>query len=405
MTNQHVLEGVTVLDFTQYLAGPTSTRALAQMGATVIKVELPPVGDMSRLVPVIKDGRSAFYMQHNRGKQSLGLNVRDPRGREILRALIPKVDVLVENYSPGVIARHGLDWETVHALNPRLVMCSISGFGQQGPLSQMRGFDFVCAGYAGVLGMFGYPDRPPVSPPASVGDVATGMNAAAAIGGALYRALRTGEGQYIDTSLLDAYFNMNDAGVEMYSASGGRQLLTRSGSHHALLAPAGVFRGPGGDVVIFSISPAQWVGLCEAMGRPELAADPRFADHPSRIANLQAMVAAVEQWMEGQTSVEQVVALLQEHGVPCGPVLDMAQATEHPHVKARRMVHSLHDERLGEFKVPAPPFRFSGVPDPPALQAPVLGQHNEVILRTYLNYSPAQVRELAQAGVLLSGKV
>ena len=404
MTNQHVLEGVTVLDFTQYLAGPTSTRALAQLGAKVIKVELPPVGDMSRLVPVIKQGRSAFFMQHNRGKQSLGLNVRDPRGREILRALIPQVDVLVENYSPGVIARHGLDWETVHALNPRLVMCSISGFGQHGPLSAMRGFDFVCAGYAGVLGMFGYPDRPPTIPPASLGDVATGMNAAAAISAALYRALRTGEGQYIDTSLLDAYFNMNDAGVEMYSASGGTHLLTRSGSHHALLAPAGVFRAPGGAVVILVISPAQWEGLCAAMGRPELAADPRFTDHAARIANLEAMVAEVEDWMAGLADVDEVLTRLEEQGVPCGPVLDMAQALEHPHVKARGMLHSLYDERLGEFKVPAPPFKFSGVPDPPALQPPVLGQHNEDILCTMLDYTPEQVRELAAAGVLLIGE-
>ena len=216
----HVLDGYKVLDFTQVLAGPTVTRLMAEMGAEILKVELAPNGDLSRALPFLKDGRSAYFIQQNRGKKSLCLDAKNPKGLEILKSLVEKVDVLVENYAPGTIGRLGLDYETVKQINPRLVMCSVSAFGQTGPLSNRPGYDYIAQAYSGVTSMIGEPDDAPYIPLVGMGDVSTGVHAALAILAALRYRDRTGAGQHLDIALLDVYYHYHEASVHTYSGSG-----------------------------------------------------------------------------------------------------------------------------------------------------------------------------------------
>ena len=286
---QHLLSGYTVLDFTQVLAGPTVTRLMAEMGAEIIKVEMMPNGEISRSLPFMKEGRSAYFIQQNRGKKSLCIDPRHPKGQEILKELIKKVDVLVENFSPGTIARLGFGYDVVKELNPRIIMCSISALGQTGPLSAVPGYDYIGQAYAGVTYMIGDPDGAPSFPMLGIGDVSTGVHAYAAIASALLYRERTGKGQYLDIALLDAYFHCHELNVQLYSGTGGAVQPKRSGSHHYAISPAGLFKGKDTYLFILCLE-HQWAVLCRAMGKPELIADPRFATNAKRVEHQVEMI-------------------------------------------------------------------------------------------------------------------
>ena len=244
-SRQGMLAGYKVLDFTQIVAGPTTTRLLAEMGAEVIKVEQAPKGDPARLNGILKKGRSGYFVQHNVCKQSLCVNLKTEEGRGIVRGLIPHMDVVVENYSPGAIKRLGFAYEELQKLNPRIIMCSISALGQTGPLSHVPGYDYIAQAYSGFSEVTGERGRAPAMPQAAIGDVSTGVHAFGAIACALLHRERTGEGQYIDVSLLDAYIHSHDFTIQSHSASGGKFVPTRSGAHHMGLAPCGIFQGKG----------------------------------------------------------------------------------------------------------------------------------------------------------------
>ena len=286
-TLRHVLDGYKVLDFTQVLAGPTVTRLMAEMGAEIIKVELAPNGDFSRGFPYIRDGRSAYYIQQNRGKKSLCVDVKKPEGHKIIERLIPKVDVVVENYAPGVIKRMGFDYPAVRALNERIVMCSISAFGQSGPLSSEPGYDNIAQAYAGVTYMIGDPNGPPSIPMLGLGDVSTGAHAMGAVVAALLHRERARVGQYLDISILDSYFHCQEMNVQVYSSSNGEIKPKRSGFHHPQICPAGVFHSKDGYLIIMAFLDHQWATLCKVMGKPELAEDERFNTNASRLENLE----------------------------------------------------------------------------------------------------------------------
>lgn len=396
---KHVLDGYKVLDFTQVLAGPTVTRLMAEMGAEIIKVELAPTGDLSRALPFLKDGRSAYFIQQNRGKKSLCIDAKNPRGLEILKALVTKTDVLVENFAPGTIKRLGLDYETVRQLNPRLVMCSVSAFGQTGPLSDRPGYDYIAQAYAGVTYMIGEPDGPPYFPMLGVGDVSTGVHAVAAIACALLYRERTGKGQYLDISLLDAYFHCHEMNVQMYSGSKGAVKPKRSGTQHYAVCPIGLFKGKETYLFIMAL-PHQWPILCRAMGRPELADDPRFVDNAKRVENMAGVVQAIEGWLASTASDDEAVRILEAARIPVAPVLSIEQAVNHPHLQYRRTVRRVTDRAFGELDIPGMPLRFSAFPDELPLQAPFLGEHNEEVLSAYLGYTSEQVRKLESEGVL-----
>ena len=399
---RHILDGYKVLDFTHFIAGPTATRLMAGMGAEIIKVELAPKGDQAREIEFIRDGRSAYFIQQNRGKRSLCLDMRTPEALAIVKGLIPKMDVMVENFAPGVIANMGLDYATVKALNPRIVMCSISALGQTGPLARDTGFDFIGQAYAGITSLIGEEDGPPYMPMVAIGDVSTGVHAMGAIACALLYRERAGEGQYIDISLLDSYFHCQTIGVELYSASGGAREINRSGLHHPSVCPAGTFKGRKWYIIIIAWLDQHWARLCDAIGRPELARDPRFADVAARSKHKAEIISLIEGWLAEMPGDEESVDALRAMRVPVAPVLSVREAMNHPHLRERGTVRTVQDRILGQFEIPGFPLRFSGFPAELEFDAPFLGEHNETILTDYLGYSPDQIADLAHRGVLRS---
>ena len=403
-TAKRMLEGYRVLDFTQVLAGPTTTRYLAEMGAEVVKVEFAPGGDISRGVPYVRDGRSAYYVQQNRGKRSLCLDLKNPAATAIIRELIPKADVLVENYAPGVMGRLGFGYDAVRALNPKIIMCSISTFGQAGPLANRPGYDFIGCAYSGVLSMIGEREGVPSLPQVGLGDVSTGVHALSAIMAALLHRERTGEGQFVETSLLDCYFSYNDLTVQAYSLSDGAISPRRNGGHHFAMAPLGVFKGKRNPILIMAALEHQFGYLCNAMGRPEMATDPRFCNNTQRMANVDELTRLIQAWFDAMPSDDEVYRLFNEHRVPYAQVLSIEEAMAHPHLREREVVRTVNDRYLGEFDVPGFPLRFSGYGRHSEMQAPTLGEHNAVVLHEYLGYSPDRVAALEREGVLLRGE-
>jgi crotonobetainyl-CoA:carnitine CoA-transferase CaiB-like acyl-CoA transferase len=402
MTNRHVLDGFSILDVTQFIAGPTATRFLAQMGAEVIKLEMAPTGDRARLLPLLKDGRSSHFVHHNRGKKSLCLDLSQPQGMDVVRRLLAKVDVFVENFSPGTIARMGFGYDVVSRINPRLVMCSISTFGQTGKLASLTGFDFIGASYAAAISAFnGNRDGQPILPAIPIGDVMTGVHAVGAIACALLYRERTGKGQYLDVSLLDSYFNCHEV---VTTDLHRRQLASGQGEAHGTsIVPMAIFRGTRHYICIMAPQDHLWRRLCEAIGRPEMGQDSRFADHAGRARNEKLVLEAIQSWLDA-TGEERALEVLEQHHVPAAPVLTLADAIDNPHLLERGTVRLTTDRILGEIRVPGLPLRFSDFPEQDA-QAPFLGEHNREILKNYLELSDAELAELENAGVLQEKRI
>lgn len=395
----HMLSGYKVLDFTHVLAGPSATRIMAEMGAEVIKIEFPPAGDVTRLLPMIKNGRSGYYMQQNRGKKSLCIDAKSADGRRIIDQLIGQVDVVIENFAPGVAARLGIDWEHVHDVNPKVVMCSISAFGQDGPLSHLPGFDYIAQAYAGVTGMIGEAHGPPYFPLLGLGDVNTGMHAACAIGFALLHRERTGKGQYLDISLLDAYYHCHELNVQIYSASGGEIEPTRSGIHHYAVCPLGLFKGRDHYIFIIALAP-QWKQVCAAIGRPELAEDERYDTNEKRLERQDEVNQIVQEWVDTKSSDKEVLAALQAERVPCAPVLSIAETVTEPHLRERGTIRTVSDPKFGDVELPGMPLRFSDYPHNVPLETAHLGEHNSDVLNGMLGYSAEDIQALYGSGVL-----
>src|SRR3984885_11038529 len=304
MPNLPMLKGYRVLDIGQFVAAPTCTRILAELGAEVIKHELAPFGDRGRFAgdkprdPELKtSSQSTYYFQHNHSKKSLAVDIKQERGRALVYAIIPEIDVVVENFAPGVMSRAGLGYEKLSAINPKLIMCSISLAGQSGPLSDKPGFDYMGAAYAGITSCIGEPDRGPAQLPIAISDSATGVTAAMAVGFALLHRERTGEGQYIDCSLIDTYFNMHEVNVPKASLRGAQFEPRRMGSLHPDGGPTGVFRCRNDEFVAIMVLPHQWAQMTRAMNRPELAEDSRFRDARGRRDNNEALRGIIEAWL------------------------------------------------------------------------------------------------------------
>jgi crotonobetainyl-CoA:carnitine CoA-transferase CaiB-like acyl-CoA transferase len=400
---RHVLDGYKVLDFTQVVAGPTCTLMLAEMGADVIKVEMAPKGDLARGGQVMVNGRSGYFVQHNRGKKGLCIDLKTPEGVGIIKDLLPQIDVLVENYAPGVIGRLGLDYKAVSAINPKIVMCSISAFGQTGPLANEPGFDYLGAAYAGIVSMGGEPKGPPYVTMTAMGDVSTGAHAMGAICAALLYRERTGRGQYLDLSLLDTYFHYHEAGVQMLTLSKGAINPSRSGLHSWYAVPAGIFKAKDHYMIIIAPLDHQWAAFSKAMGNPALADDPRFKTNADRLKNLKELVETIEGWLQAMPTDDAAMAAMKEYRVPHAPVLSVAEAIQHPHLRQRGTVRTIHDRILGDFDVPGFALRFSDFPERLELDAPFLGEHNETVLTEYLSYPAARINELREKRILRSG--
>lgn len=400
----NILDGVRVLDFTQALAGPTTTRLMAEMGAEVIKVELAPNGEVSRALPYFRNGRSGYYIQQNRGKKSVAIDRKNPRAIALLKEVVASCDVLVENFAPGAISRLGFGWDVVHDINPRLIMGSISAFGQTGPLASLPGYDYIGAAYAGILSMIGEPDGPPYFYTVGLGDVSTGVHLLAAITGALYFREKTGIGQHVETSLLDSYFHCHEVNVQAHTASGGEIRPHRSGAHHFAVSPLGMFKCTEGYVIL-AVLQNQWQSFCKALGKPELFDDPRFIDNTLRVENRALLNTLIE---EALTKYPTAIEAAEDWGfnfhLPIAPVLSIEQAVNHPHLIERETVRTVDDPVFGSFQVPGMPLRFSAAPRHPELAAAYMGEHNVEVFTRYAGISEQEVRDLEASGALVCKK-
>lgn len=393
-----ILEGYRVLDFTQFLAGPTTSRLMAEMGAEIIKVEMAPEGDATRALPHRRKGRSGYYIQQNRGKKSVCVDMRSERGRELVKGLVKDCDVLLENFAPGVIGRLGLGYEVVKGLNPTIIMCSISAFGQTGPLAKLPGFDYIAMAVSGVMDMIGDPDQAPYFPMLGIGDVSAGVHALAAINGALLHRHRTGRGQYIDISLLDSYFHAHEINVQAYSGSGGKIVPRRAGHHHYAASPLGLFNCKDGYLFMVVMA-RQWVPLCKVMGREDLADHPDYATNGKRVERRDEIVRIIENWLKDYKR-DDALKLLEDMHIPVAPVLSVPEAMAHPHLIEREVVRTIHDRGYGDLTIPGIPLRFSDFPEPLDLQAAYLGEHNREVFGGHLGLTAAELDALEAAGVL-----
>jgi len=401
-----MLTGFRVLDFTQIVAGPTCTRIMAELGAEVIKVELAPAGDRGRVAgykPMNHrdSSQSTYNFQHNHSKKSLAINFKDARSRELLTRMIPKVDVVVENFAPGVMKRAGLDYDSLRKINPALVMCSISVAGQSGPLSDMPGYDYIGQSYAGVTGLIGDPNGSPAMFTMAIGDTSTGISAAMAVGFALLHRERTGEGQHIESTILDTYFSMHEVNVPRVTVAGSDYVPKRTGSQRPDGGPAGIFHYRDGLYITLMVLPHQWPQLVAAMEKPELLTDPRFVSARSRRDNNAAIQAIIENWLATFPTREAALAALEAQRVPCAPVLSLHEVIQHPHLRERGTVRHVEDPLLGGFDIPGLPVKFSRWPDRRDLKADLLGEHNEEVLQSVLGLEAAEIRNLYAEGVLV----
>lgn len=395
-----LLDGVRVLDFTQYVAGSGITRLMAELGAEIIKVEIAPVGDPARLIPFIRDGRSGYFVQQNRGKQSLCVDFKHPETLELLRELVPHCDVVVENFGPGVLEKRGLDYPHLRELNPKIIMASVSAYGRESLLSHKTGYDWIIQAFAGFMHMTGPVDGPPHPIGLALLDVNASVHGFAAVGYALYHRLRTGEGQYMDLSMVDTAFHMHDLNVHGPSVTNGEFKPHRMGIHHQQIFPFGVFKGPTGYLCVAALQ-LQWKNVCECIGRLDLVNDERYDDGLKRATRRDELIPIIEGWMASLPTNEAVLDALDRHRVPATAVLSPADAKTHPYFRDRGTLRTVPDPILGEIDIPGFPFRFSAQPQLPALQAPLLGEHNEEILTRVLGYSMEQTADLTRRGVLL----
>ena len=404
---------VRVLDLSRVLAGPWAGQNLADLGAEVIKVERPKVGDDSRAFgpPWVKDKAgnptrdSAYFTSANRGKKSITLNIARPEGQALVRELARHCDVLIENYKHGDLARYGLGYEDLKALNPRLVYCSVTGFGQTGPYRERPGYDFMIQGMGGMMSVTGEPDGAPGGGPQRAGvpiaDIVTGMYASIAICAALAsrdaRGPNRGQGQHLDLALLDsqiallAYQNTN------YFSTG--KPPARIGNLHPNIVPYQPFKASDGEVIVACGNDNLFRKFCEAAGRPELADDPRFASNGKRVENRAEMTRVIQEFFGRRTKAEWLERL-EAAGVPNGPINDLAQVFEEPQVKARGVKIELEHAAAGTLPLVASPMHFSGTPLEYRLAPPLLGQHTEEILRGLLGKSAAEIARLRADGVL-----
>ncbi len=398
--DRHILDGFKVLDFSQAVAGPTVTRIMAEMGAEVIKVEIAPIGDPSRLSFTHGGIRSSLFAQHNRGKKSLCLNPKSDAGAEILRALVRQADVVVENFSPGVMERAGLSYDELRKVNPRIVMVSVSGCGQTGPLARRPGNDHVAQALSGVMDLTGYPDRTPALPGYFIADNNGGVHGAIAVCAALYRRERTGRGQHIDISMVEALFHLHDMGLAQLLASRGQSQPERMGSHHPSTSPCGIFEACDGYVVITALV-HHWEHFVKTIGKPELLSDPRFNPSWRRVQNRLELVPIIEEWLKSFPSRDDTLKILNANHILAAPVLSVAQAMEQPQFKERGFIRHVGHPVIGDLPLPITPLRFSDSATGIAGPAPLVGEHNLSVLSSYLGYSAGQVEELTRQGVLV----
>src|SRR5574337_686177 len=393
-----LLDGIRVLDLSRIIAGPYCSQILGDMGAEVIKVEQPGVGDDSRTwgQPFL-NGESAYFFCINRNKKSITVDMKDPRGKAIIRELAKRSDVLLENFKPGTLAKLGLDWEDLHRDNHRLIFCSISGFGRTGPSAERGGYDVIVQAVGGLMGITGNPDGPPVKVGVAMTDICTALYAHGAILGALYARDRTGEGQRIDVSLLETQVAALINIASSYLNAG--EIPGKWGTAHVNIVPYQAFRTQDGYMIIGAANDRLWVKLCEAIGLAEMARDPQYATNAQRVAHREEIVRLLEGRLIAKTRKEWE-AVLAPLGIPCGPINRMDEVFADPQVRHLQMVLEARRPDVGTIRMVRNSVTFSRTPVDLRQAPPGLGEHTEEVLRDLLGYSAAEVAELRAVGAV-----
>jgi formyl-CoA transferase len=395
------LAGVKVLDLTQFEAGTSCTEMLAWLGADVIKLEPPKMGEQGRWMLTEKPGvDSHYFMLLNANKRSITLNMKSERGKQMFVELIKQVDVLSENYSLGTLESWGLGYDRLREINPRLIYLTIKGFGTYGPYSKYKSFDMIAQAAGGAMSLTGFPGSPPLKPGPTIGDTGTGVHAACGVLAAYIQRQRTGKGQKVEVAMQEAVFNF--VRVPMMDVHITHKATERRGNRLGGGAVGDIYKcapgGPNDYVYMLCTSPEMWQAMCTVIGRPDVPEDPRFKDRKERANNIEDLTHIIEEWT-GKHTKHEVMKTFGEAGVPCGAVLDSVELLNDPHMKERGMVVTIDHPVRGKFTMPGCPVKLE---DSPAevKSAPLLGQHNAEIYGVMLGLEGADLDQLKQQGII-----
>ena len=392
------LQGVTVLDLTRVVAGPFCTGWLGDMGATVIKIENPgDGGDHSRASEPFVNGVSAWYAALNRNKKTVTLNLKDPEGKALFLELVKKADVVTENFRPGVMDRLGLGYEALAAVNPKIIVASVSGYGSYGPYSQRPGYDVISQGMGGIMSLTGFEDGPPTKVGTTLGDITAGMNLAIGILAALQSVHTTGKGQKLEVALVDSVFALVPFEFLLYGVTG--KVPPRRGNHYNIWCPYGTFKAADGYYQLGVGTEKHFQLFCQVMGKPELIGDPRFENHITRMANKAELYPIIDAWA-ARFTVKQVSQMLNDAGIPCSGVYDLQDIAEDPHFTQRDMIKTMDHPQIGTFSYVNMPVRFFGTPLVEPQSAGALGEYNKQVYTQLLGMDEEMLKKLHQKGVI-----
>jgi crotonobetainyl-CoA:carnitine CoA-transferase CaiB-like acyl-CoA transferase len=391
------LAGLKVIGVTKVVAGPYLEQLLGDMGAEVIHVEIPGSGDDARQIPPLLDGVSLTYLIANRNKKSITLNLKSPRGVELLKRLVTKVDVLIESNRPGVMDRLGISYEVLSAINPRLVMTSISGFGQTGPAARDAGYNQIAQAASGFMSLTGFPDGPPLRTAAVIGDYLASLYAAYGTMVALHYRARTGRGQWVDASLFESMIAVLGPALQEYLSLG--QVRQRTGNWAPTMAPSNVYPALDGEVMVVAGNDRHWRSLCAAMGQSALAEDARFITPSARVAHVQEVDRIVGAWTASRT-VQAVLDTARAGGIPASAMNTIDRLAEDPQVAARRLIETMDHHRLGRVRTLGIVPKLTLTPGRITAAPPELGEHNREIYGGWLGLTDDELVALGAAGVI-----
>jgi len=394
------LEGVRILDLTWVLAGPFASMVLCDLGADVVKVERPPIGDVARMTAPLVNGESCYFLSVNRGKRSIAIDLKNEAGRDLFLRLVKRVDVVMENFTPGTMEALGLGYDVLSQGNPRLIYAATSGFGQTGPDRLRPALDIIAQGMGGIMSITGEPGGPPVRPGTSLGDIAAGLFTAIGVLAALHERERSGRGQMIDVAMLDCQLSILENAFARYFATG--EVPGPIGTRHPVATPFQAFPTRDGYIVL-ALSwgvENQWELFCATIGRPDLIDDHRFDTGPLRTEHHAELEPILIEAMKKKTTAEWVREF-DAIGLPCGPLNNVAQAAALPQVKAREMLVEVEHRRIGRFPLPNTPVKLSRTPGGVRGPSPDLGQHTDEVLHDLLGLSDEEIARLREAGAIV----